>query len=146
MAEGAHMNEIATLDDFVFQALKDIASAVQRFDREAPEGMTVRPMLQSAPAGNISTAAEGAVVIYVEFDVATSTELVKSRNGDMGLAVSIVRAGGSKSSADTTRTENRLRFPLPLQLGRGVDAIKATKEHEEQMVAFNRLTAGFAPE
>ncbi len=113
---------VATLQEFVLQAFKDISSAVQAFELGAPTGMTARPLLIGPAAGNVHRGNDGAVVVIVDFDVATTNELKKGLNGEIGLSVSAFKAGGGKDRSESSRTENRLRFSLPLQLGRGAEA------------------------
>jgi len=128
----------ATLQDFVLQAFKDISGAVQAFDQKAPEGTTARPLLVGATAGNVHRGNDGAVVVVVEFDVATTNELTKGRSGEVGLAVSVFKAGIGGERGDLTRTENRLKFSLPLQLGRGAEAEENNKRIAEERASTQR--------
>jgi hypothetical protein len=70
----------------------------------------------SAPKGKYFATIDRNLVLFVDFDVAVTTDYKDETKGGLGIKVFGIGIGATGSSADSGSTVSRIKFQVPIRL------------------------------
>jgi len=115
------------LDEFIEESLKQILQGVKKAqevtrlpNRDPRESALINPDIMysadSAPKGKYYATISRDLVLFVDFDVAVTTDYKGEAKGTLGIKVFGIGIGGSGSSSEGASTVSRIKFQVPIRL------------------------------
>ena len=106
------------LKDFIKKTVLQLAQSVDELNNEMPGKLIVNPATVSGAGKNPHVEIQGYMhnVMEINFDLTLIAENTAGSQGKIWVMAAVLNAGGSCEEGKTNKSENKIRFTLPVVL------------------------------